>query len=440
LLHPQKEIDPRVQGLASKITQNDLATIIYTSGTTGNPKGVMLSHHNMICNITSTISMLPIEPGERALSFLPLCHIFERMVVYTYIASGISIRFGQGPEQLMSNIREAKAHYLTAVPLLLERVYEKIIERGRTGNKLSQRVFNNAIELASKYDVDGDPPPAYKLRLAFYDFFVFRRWRKALGGKLKGVVVGAAALQPRLGRIFSAAGIPIREGYGLTETSPVLAFNRFEPGGVRFGTVGIPVPGVEIKLDEDGEILAKGPNVMKGYLNDEASTSQVLDDEGWFKTGDLGSWQEKRFLKIIGRKRDAFKTASGKFINPNRLEGKLRTSKFIDQAFVFGLNQSDPSALLVPNDIALEEWCGRQEIHWTSLQFMILNRKVLTKVREELDQINEGLAGFERIGEFALLHEAWTEQNGLLTPTFKLKRNVLANRFEKEISGLLEKQ
>jgi len=314
------------EGRKASIHEDDLATIIYTSGTTGDPKGVMLSHKNMVSNIKATISLVPINNGNRTLSFLPMSHVFERMVTYTYMAVGASVYYAERRETVAENIKEVRPHYFASVPRFLEKVYDSIIEKGNERGKLTRKILNWAIRVGERYD--GKMGLLYFFKLKIADLLVYRRWRQALGGKVEGVVVGAAALQPHLGKLFSAAGIEIREGYGMTETSPVISFNRFEPGGVRFGTVGIPIPSVEVKIenpDEDGEglILVKGPNVMLGYHNLPERTMEKKSEDGWFKTGDVGKFVHKRFLQITGRKKDIFKTSSGKYIAPTILEQKL---------------------------------------------------------------------------------------------------------------------
>jgi len=423
------------------IQEEDLATIIYTSGTSGTPKGVMLSHQNIISNIKATIALVPVNCDKRVISFLPMSHIFERMVSLTYIAVGASLHYVNGIEQVGKVLRDVKPHYFTSVPKLLERIYEDILERGKQSGRLQSSILNWAIQLGERYEGKRGMGIFYALKLRVARLLVFSRWRYALGGKVEGVVVGAAALQPKLGRLFSAAGIEIREGYGLTETSPVISFNRFEPGGVRFGTVGIPIPGIRVKIqspDEQGtgEILVKGPGVMLGYYKKAALTKQVLDEEGWFHTGDIGLFVHKRFLKITDRKKDIFKTSSGKYVAPRMIETKLNSSIYIEQSFVFGFNKPYVAALLLPDFDRLEQWCKQHKIHWTAPQYMALNPKVLQKIEKEVKAINEKLANTEKVKKFSLLYQPWTVATGELTPTLKLKRGSILKKYAKEIEEL----
>lgn len=427
--------------LKEAVEADQLATIIYTSGTTGKPKGVMLSHANIISNIKSTIALLPIHCEHQTLSFLPLSHIFERMVIYTYIAVGARVSYAEGQEQLLQNLREVRPHFITAVPLIIERVLERIMAYARRRSMLSKKIVLWAIELGKNYYDGKRQPLVYWLRLMLARLLVFRFWRKMFGGRIEGIVVGAAALNPELGRLFSAAGLKIREGYGLTETSPVIAFNRFEPGGARFGTVGMPIPGVELRIvdpDEEGvgQIQVKGPNVMLGYYQQTESTQSVTTDDGWLRTGDLGQWVHKRFLKLKGRQDDMFKTGAGKFIAPEAVEKHLYQSSYIQQCLVGGASKPGPFALIVPRFDELEKWCRANKVHWTAPQFMVLNPKVQGFFRKELDRLNEGLPPYQQIQEFLLLHEPWTEQSGEMTPTLKLRRKKILATHAKNINEL----
>ena len=429
------------EGRKASIHEDDLATIIYTSGTTGNPKGVMLSHKNLVSNIKATISLVPINCDKRALSFLPMSHVFERMVTYTYMAVGASVYYAERREVLVENIKEVRPHYFASVPRFLERTYDTIVEKGEERGKFSRRILHWAIRLGERYD--GRMGLIYFLKLKIADLLVYRIWRNALGGKVEGVVVGAAALQPRLGKLFSAAGIDIREGYGMTETSPVISFNRFEPGGVHFGTVGIPVPGVEVKIENpdengDGVILVKGPNVMMGYHNLPERTMAVLDKDGWLTTGDVGQFVHKKFLKITGRKKDIFKTSSGKYIVPTVLEQKLNASPFVDNCIVLGFQKPYVTALISPNFSQLKKWCESNNVHWTAPQFMAINQKVEKFMESVVEEINETLKNEERIKGFHLLFEPWEVASGELTYTLKLKRNFILEKYGKEIGKMYQ--
>ncbi|MCS6929173.1 MAG: long-chain fatty acid--CoA ligase [Saprospiraceae bacterium] len=428
----------------NSISENDLATLLYTSGTTGQPKGVMLSHANLISNIKSVLAITPVEPGLVAVSFLPLSHVFERMVTYMYQAAGMSIWYVDALESLPQALREVRPHFFTAVPRVLERSYERLMERRRRVGLWRRKVLDWAIALGERYPYAGQyrMPFSYRLQRWIADLLVFRHWRRAMGGRLRGIAVGAAALQPRLGRLFSAAGVDIREGYGLTETSPVIAFNRFEPGGVHFGTVGMPVPGVEVRIANPdaegiGEIEVRGPNVMLGYWNQPDETTARFTPDGWLKTGDLGRFEQKRFLRITGRASELFKTTTGKFVAPASVEQQLLTSPFIAQCMALGLNRPYVGALIVPNFDQLELWCRDNNVHWTAPPYMILNPKVLKCFEQEIQRINETLLGpTEQVCAFQLLAEPWTIENGLLTPTLKLRRRNIEARFAKEIEQL----
>lgn len=431
------------QTYKAAIHEDDLATIIYTSGTTGEPKGVMLSHKNIVSNIKAIIALTPINASKRSISFLPMSHIFERMATFTYMAAGTSIYYVSNRDKLDEVIKEIKPHFFAAVPRFLEKAYEQIIERSQAKGKLIARLVNWAIKLGKRFKGSKKMNLLYWIKLLFADVLVYRIWRKGLGGKVEGIMVGAAALNPELGRLFSAAGLEVREGYGLTETSPVVSFNRFEPGGVRFGTVGIPVPGVEIKIDNDtideegvGEILVKGPNVMLGYFKKEEETKKVLEEGGWLRTGDVGTIINKHFLKITDRKKDIFKTSRGKYIAPQRLENQLRLSPYIEQVMILGHNRPYISALIVPCFPILQQWCEENGVHWTGPQFMVLNPKVKQLFEKEIEAINQLLLNHERVKKFHLLHQDWSEQEGELTPTLKIKRDIVKDHYKKEIENI----
>ena len=426
----------------TSIHEDDLATIIYTSGTTGDPKGVMLSHKNIVANIKATISLVPVNCDKKTLSFLPVSHIFERMVIYAYLSVGASIYFVENNSHFLGEIKSVKPHYFTVVPRVLERVYNGMLEQMEEKNKLQQMILKWAVNIGECYKDRRNISFIYWCKLKIADVLVFRKWRTLFGGKVEGVIVGAAALQAKLGRLFSAAGIEVREGYGLTETSPVIAFNRFEPGGVQFGTVGIPIPGIDLRInepDEDGagEIQVKGPSVMLGYYNKPALTLAVLKD-GWFSTGDVGKIVHKRFLKITDRKKDIFKTTTGKYISPLYLESILNQSPLIMQTMIIGFNRPFVTALILPDFIKLEKWCKANDVHWTAPQFMVINPKVVERMTLELDTINETLSNIEKIRNFHLLFEEWTIESGAYTPTLKLKRDFIMDQHRKEIENLYE--
>jgi long-chain acyl-CoA synthetase len=421
------------------------ATILYTSGTTGKPKGVLLTHQNIVSNVKSVLAIVPTGPETTAVSFLPLSHILERMVMYTYQASGTPIWFADSMEKLPKILQEVRPHFFTAVPRVLERIYERLLEERNKSGRLKRKILDWAIALGHRFPYSGGRamPLDYRFKRWLADLLVFRHWRKRMGGRIRYIAVGAAALQPQLGRLFSAAGIDVREGYGLTETSPVIAFNRFEPGGVHFGTVGIPAPGVDVRIGEErdeagnGEVEVRGPNVTAGYLNLPEETAERFTADGWFKTGDLGRFEHKRFLRITGRKSEVFKTTTGKFVAPAFVEQQLARSPFVSQSMATGLNRPFVSALIVPNFDVLEEWCRENRVHWTSPRFMVLNPKVLKFYQQEIERINEAhLGAIDNIKAFHLLPDPWTSENGLLTPTLKLRREIIARQFEAEIEKM----
>ncbi len=441
---PSAEQAEQIRRARDIVSDTDLATLLYTSGTTGAPKGVMLTHANIVSNVKSVLAIVPVGPAVTAVSFLPLSHIFERMVTYVYQAAGTPVWFVESVERLPETLREVRPHFFTAVPRVLERTYERLLERRKTTGFLGKKILDWALALGERYPFAGEHnmPFGYRIKLWAADLLVYRRWRRAMGGRLRGIAVGAAALQPRLGRLFSAAGVDVREGYGLTETSPVVAFNRFEPGGVHFGTVGIPAPGVDVRIadaDEkgEGEIEVRGPNVMSGYWNLPDETAARFTPDGWLKTGDMGRFEFKRFLRVTGRISELFKTTTGKFVAPAFVEQQLLRSPFVDQCMALGLNQPYVGALIVPNFGQLEAWCRANNVHWTAPEFMVLNPKVEKLFRQELDRINaERLGSVEQVQAFQLVAEPWTAENGLLTPTLKLRRKEIEGRFVKE-AGLL---
>ncbi len=345
--------------IQESIMPDDLATIIYTSGTTGIPKGVMLSHKNIISNIQSLVQIMPINFEHRMISFLPICHIFERTAIYFYLQIGGAIYFAESLEKVVENFQEVKPNYFTTVPRLLEKIYERIMEKGRSLTGLKKSIFGWAVNLANHYDPEGKNNWFYNLRLIVARKLVFSKWIEALGGEVKGIICGAAVLQPRLARIFTAAGIHICEGYGLTETSPVLSCNLFEKGLYCLGTAGLSIPGVKIKIDVDGQILVKGENVFSGYYNQPELTKNAFDDEGWFRTGDIGELVQGRFLKITDRKNEVFKTSGGKFVAPLPIENKMKESWFIKNIMVIGKDRKFTAALIVPDSVFIFNWCKR---------------------------------------------------------------------------------
>jgi long-chain acyl-CoA synthetase len=441
ILEPTDKHFESFQTIRAGIHEDDLATIIYTSGTTGIPKGVMLSHKNLISNIKSTIALVPVNCDKRVLSYLPLSHVFERMVTYAYMAVGASVYYPQENRALPEQLRAVRPHYFTTVPKSLEDIYGYISNKSRKRGLWWRPLNKWAVSVGEKYNDRVRMSFLYWLKLLVANLLVFGYWRRLLGGKVEGIICGAAALPVKIGKVFSAAGVEIREGYGLTETSPVIAMNRFEPGGYRFGTVGIPIPGVEVKIDqingeEEGEVLVKGPNVMLGYFKQEKATQEAFDEEGWLKTGDLGKWVHKRFLKITGRKKDLFKTTSGRYIAPEPLENVLKNSDFVNDAIVAGANKPMVVAILYPDFKELKDWCEMNRVHWTSPQFMVYNPRVQKLFQQELDGINEKLPHYMQIKKFLLIYKPWSIESGELTPTFKPIREKIKQQYAKELEKL----
>ncbi len=420
-----------------------LATIIYTSGTTGLPKGVMLSHANLVSNIKSVLAIAPLRPGDVVASFLPLSHVLERMMSLTAMTAGCQLYYFDSQSLTLGELRKIRPHFFTAVPRFLEKMHSVILGYRERVNPFFGKMLDWAIGLGERFPSKGFEAvtPDYHLRLWLADLFVYRRWRRSLGGRVRGIVVGAAALQPKLARLFSAAGIPVREGYGLTESSPVVSLNRWEPGGNHFGTVGIAVPGVEIRLANqtesgDGEIEVRGPNIFSGYLNRPEETEERFTPDGWLRTGDVGTIVHKHFLKITGRASEIFKTSSGKFVSPQFVENQLIATGFIGNAMVVGLNRPVVGAVILPDFEALEMWCASQKIHWTAPQFMLLNPKVERFFQKLVSEANENLAAHERIRHHRLVHENWSAETGELTPTLKLRRPVLMEKYVKLIEEM----
>jgi len=420
-----------VEAIKSSIKTEDLATIIYTSGTTGNPKGVMLSHQNIVSNVLGSAPRIPFEAGKsRALSFLPICHIFERMVLYLYQYYGVSIYFGESIEKIGDNIREVQPTVITAVPRLIEKVYDRIYAKGAELTGIKKKLFFWAIDLGLRYEPYGANGFWYEFQLKIARKLIFSKWKDGLGGKLEVMVSGSAALQTRLSRIFAAAEIPVMEGYGLTETSPVIAVNDMRNHGFRIGTVGKVIDNVEVKIAEDGEILCKGPNVMMGYYKNETLTNEVITD-GYFHTGDIGNMDKDGFLKITDRKKEMFKTSGGKYIAPQLIENTMKQSRFIENIMVIGEGQKMPAAFIQPNFDFVSEWANKNKIVIGKTHAEISsNEKVIARIQQEIDAINPKFGHWEQIKRFELTPEIWSIEGGELTPTLKLKRKNVLEKYE----------
>lgn len=427
--------DETLNLIRSGIESDTLASIIYTSGTTGNPKGVMLSHKNLLADTLSSEYSFPVERGDRALSFLPVCHAYERVFQYVYMYKGLTIFFAQSMDTIGEDFKSVKPHIFSAVPRVLEKVYEKIMATGEQLTGVKRKLFFWSLRIGEQYKLEG--------RSWWYDFqlkiarkLVFSKWREAFGGDIKGIASGSAALQERLIRLYMAAGIPIYEGYGLTEAGPCVAVNCYKRG-IKIGTVGLPLINIEIKLAEDGEILTKGENNMIGYYKNPEATAEVIKD-GWLYTGDIGQWVDGKFLKIIDRKKEMFKTSGGKYIVPQQIESKLVESSFIEQAMVLGEGRKFPAALIVPNYKNLLEWSKSAVPSLASLTKLdFLNSPELKrKIESELNRINQNFGAWEQIKKFAILPDEMTVESGELTPTLKMKRKIILQKYERKIEDI----
>jgi long-chain acyl-CoA synthetase len=419
-----EEVEKRM----AQVQPKDLATLIYTSGTTGVPKGVMLSHNNLVSNVLDSQPRIPdIANGGKVLSFLPICHVFERMLTYLYMYNGFSIYFAESIEKVGDNIREVKPHIFAAVPRLLEKVYDKIIAKGAELSGIKKALFFWAVELGQEYQPEKERG-FYGFKLNIARKLIFSKWQEALGGNVKAIVSGGAALNPNLNQAFSAAGFNIQEGYGLTETSPVIAVNG--PGGPLkgIGTVGKPIRNVEVKIAEDGEVLCKGPNVMLGYYEQPERTAEVLKD-GWFHTGDIGEFTSSGLLKITDRKKEIFKTSGGKYVAPQILENAFKESRFIEQIMVIGEGEKHPAALVQPDFEFLKSWCERKGIEHANPEELVKNEQVISRIMDEINEKNEQFGNWERVKKIALTPEQWSVEGEQLTPKLSLKRRNIIARY-----------
>jgi len=430
-LGSDQSLQQKVENLKNKVKPSDLATIIYTSGTTGVPKGVMLSHNNLVSNVLDTTVGLPfVKDLNKVLSFLPVCHVFERMLHYLYIYSGVTIYFAESIEKIADNVKEVQPDFMSVVPRLLEKIYDSIIAKGAQLNGIKKFLFFWAVDIGLAYEPYGRNGWFYEKKLALANKLIFSKWREALGGQIKNMVSGSAALQPRLTKIFTAAGMQILEGYGLTETSPVISVNVYEDGNFKVGTVGKAIANVEIKIAEDGEILVNGPNVMLGYYKDDKKTSEVMTGD-FFHTGDKGEIDKEGFLKITGRKKEIFKTSGGKYISPTLLENEMKQSRFIEQILVIGEGQKMPAAIVQPNFEFVKEWARRHGVSCGNTpEEMAVNKEVHSRILEEIDHGNKHFGKWETIKKVELTPEVWSIDNDLLTPTFKPKREAILKKYK----------
>lgn len=431
--------EEKLSQLRELIKPDDLATLIYTSGTTGKPKGVMLSHNNIFSNVLGAAEITPCKAYDRGLTFLPPCHAYERMVLYTYMYLGFTIHIAESFDKIGDNLKEIKPHIMTVVPRILEKVYEKIMKTGHELTGFKRKIFDWAVTVAEEYD----PNPAkrsfaYTMKLKLAKQLVLHKWYEALGGELLTVASGSASLHNRLTRAFLAAGIPLYEGYGMTEASPLISVNHYIKG-IRIGTVGLPVRFVEIKLAEDGEILVKGPNVMIGYYKNKAETDKTIID-GWLHTGDIGKWEDEKFLKIIDRKKEMFKISGGKYVIPQPIETKLVESKFIEQAMVIGDGMKFASAFIVPNYAHLLDWAKNDapELADMTKEDFLTNPVIIKKVNQEVRRANQHFGNWEQIKKPIILRDEFTIENGELTPTLKMKRKVILEHHQEEFNNLYQ--
>lgn len=426
-----QDLQQEVQKRMDAVHEDDLATLIYTSGTTGRPKGVMLSHKNIACNAKHSKGRLPIEMGKsKALSFLPVCHIYERMLLYMYQYCGVSIHFAESLETISDNLKEIHPEVMTAVPRLLEKVYDKIIAKGADLTGVKKKLFFWAVDLGLQWEPYGQNGWVYETKLKVARKLIFSKWQEALGGNLKAIASGSAALQPRLARVFNAAGCPVMEGYGLTETSPVVTVNDMRDGGFRIGSVGKALPDTEVKIAEDGEILIKGPQVMQGYYKDPEQTAEVLKN-GYFHTGDIGEIDSDGFLKITDRKKSMFKTSGGKYVAPQLIENAMKQSSFIEQILVVGDGEKMPAALIQPNWEWIKQWSSIKG-NDISLDTAVAckDEKLISRIQQEIDFHNEGFGNWEKVKTFQLTPDLWSIEAGHLTPTMKSKRKVIKEMYK----------
>lgn len=425
----QKEQKELITEIKKSILPSNLLTILYTSGTTGTPKGVMITHHNLVSNILACQNFAPFKSTWKALSFLPLNHVYERMVSTLYLYKGISIYYAEGLETIGDNLKEIKPQIFVSVPRLIERVYEKITATGEKLTGFKRKIFDWSIRIANAYELNNKNGFWYNIQHKIADKLVYSKWRAAVGGELVCIASGGAALNPKLERIFLCANIVCLQGYGLTETCVVVSVNRYGEDNIRIGTCGPVINGVDVKIaEEDGEILVKGPNLMKGYFKNPEATAEVLDKDGWFHTGDVGTFIEGRFLKITDRKKEIFKTSSGKYIAPLMIENKIKESRFVEQSMVVGENQKYASAIIVPSFINFKEYCKEHSITWTTNEEMSNHESLKNLINDHIKLINKTLAPFEQLKRVAVLNKEWSIETGELTPKMSLKRKIIKEK------------
>ncbi|MDY0076858.1 MAG: AMP-dependent synthetase/ligase [Bacteroidales bacterium] len=430
-----KDLD-KLEKIKSSINENDLMSIIYTSGTTGRSKGVMLSHRNFISNILASIKILPVDQNGRFLSFLPLCHVFERMVNYLIQSNGTSVYYAESIETIGDNLREINPQGITAVPRVIEKLYDKLILKGKELTGVKRMLFFWAVNLALRFELNKANGTFYELQRSIADKLIYSKWREALGGNIEVIVSGGAALQERLARVFNCARIPVMEGYGLTETSPVIAVNHAHYPLMQFGTVGPVLENVEVKIAEDNEILMKGPSLMMGYYKDPEMTNEVIDKDGWFHTGDVGILLDHNILKITDRKKEIFKLSTGKYVAPQIVENRFKESAFIEQIMVVGEGEKFAAAIMCPAFHFLHIWCHRYGIKYRDNKDLIQNQKVIDRYQQEVDEINKSLGKHQQIIKFELTCADWTPESGELSPTLKVKRKFIKEKYKIKLDRL----
>jgi long-chain acyl-CoA synthetase len=428
--NPQPE---KLATIKQSIKETELASIIYTSGTTGVPKGVMLSHSNIVNNFKN-VAEIPAKWNNKALSFLPVCHAYERMLVYLYHYLGISVYYVESLATISQNIKEVNPTMMSCVPRLLEKIYDKLYASGKKLSFIKRTIYYWAFKLATQYQLDNNSF-LYNIKLKIADKLIYSQWRAAIGGNFDIVVSGGSAIQSQIASFFSAIGMPVFEGYGLSETSPVITVSRRGKNQRKFGTVGLPLPGVEVKISGENEILCRGHNVMMGYYKDPELTAKVIDSDGWFHTGDTGKFTPEGLMVITGRLKSIFKTSFGKYVNPEVIEAKFSESHFIENIVVLGENRQFAAALIVPDFQYLKNWCEMNNISYTTNSEMIDNVEVNNKIREEIKRCNSFFGNYEQIIRYQLIADEWTVGNGILSPTLKIKRTVIAARY----AGVIEK-
>ncbi len=431
-----KKYESELVKIKDSIDENDMMSIIYTSGTTGLSKGAMLSHKNFISNVMGSLEALPVGADGKFISFLPLCHVFERMVNYLVQYRGCAVYYAENIDSIGENIREINPNGFAAVPRVIEKLYDKILLKGKELTGIKRALFFWAVDLGLKYELNNANGWWYGVKHRIADKLIFSKWREALGGNIDVIVSGGAALQERLSRVFNAAGITIQEGYGLTETSPVISVNMSKYPYLKFGTVGPILKNIEVKIDEDGEILMRGPSLMIGYYKNEEKTKEVIDDEGWFHTGDIGEIQEHNILKITDRKKEIFKLSTGKYVAPQVVENRFKESAFIEQIMVVGNGEKYAAAIICPAFHFLHGWCFKHKIKYKDNKDLIRNPKVIERYNKEVESINKELGNHRKIKKFELTCQDWTPETGELSPTLKVKRKFLKEKYKIKLDRL----